>query len=64
MQANELTRLQWKALDKVREAEQQGHAAEIADGLRDFLVAQELILPAIDQHHRITEKAKSLFQAR
>ncbi|MPS49052.1 MULTISPECIES: hypothetical protein [Methylobacillus] len=60
MQIHELTSLQWKALNKVWKAEQEGMTAEIADGLRDFLVKAELILPDMEQHHRITEKARSM----
>lgn len=60
MQVHELTPLQWKTLNKIWQAEQEGRAAEIADGLRDFLIKAELILPDMEQHHRITEKARSI----
>ncbi|MCB5187498.1 hypothetical protein LG200_05690 [Methylobacillus caricis] len=55
-----LTHLQLEALNEVRKAEQEGREAVIADGLRDFLVDHELILPDMNRHHRVTEKAKSL----
>lgn len=57
-----LSSMQWKGLYEVREAEEQSREAVIADGVRDSLVALQLILPDMDRYHRITEKAKSLFQ--
>lgn len=60
--ALQLSSMQWKGLNEVRAAEMQGREAVIADGVRDSLVALQLILPDMERHHRITERAKSLFE--
>lgn len=58
----QLSSMQWKGLYEVRDAEAQGREAVIADGVRDSLVDLQLILPDMERYHRITEKAKSLFE--
>ncbi|MBL8505666.1 MAG: hypothetical protein JNJ51_04825 [Methylobacillus glycogenes] len=59
---SQLSNMQWKGLLEVSAAERAGREAVIADGIRDSLVELELILPDMERHHRITEKAKSLLQ--